>query len=220
MKTILIHNRSENRRGADIAAIICSAVLLAAAVIMLLPVRGEGNIYNDVVRLHVLANSDSEEDQTLKLAVRDAILYDITAVTEGAEDSDAAEVVLRSRLDEIREKAQAFVRSRGYDYSVRVTISEENYPTREYGDGTDAFRLPAGRYKSLRVVIGEGKGKNWWCVLFPPLCMSGAQIEEELAVAGYSGEQIRMFRTDSGVKYEIRFKLLEWFEELAEKLSR
>lgn len=155
------------------------AVLIAAfvtAVIYAVPINGETEIYNKVVRLHVIANSDSEEDQALKLAVRDAILEKVSSATENCSSREEAEDVISSMLPEIVKQAEITLRDNGSDYHVSALIGKENYPTREYGD----IRLPAGNYSSLRVMIGKAEGKNWWCVLFPPLCTGTAKPDDTL----------------------------------------
>jgi len=194
----------------NIAAAFCACVLLTYCFCVFMPVNGEQKIYRDVIRLHVLPNSDSEEDQALKLEARDYILGDIAALTENCKDSSEAAEILRAHLSGIENKAKDFIRQKGYDYNVRAVLSEEPYPERTYEDSNgETFVFPSGKYQSLRLVIGEGGGNNWWCVLFPPLCLSGSKIEDGLAVAGYSSEQINILKKDKDKKYVIRFKILE-----------
>ena len=150
-----------------------------------LPVHGEEEIYESVVRLHVLANSDSEEDQALKLKVRDGILEYTSQLVEDVENVPDAEKILYLNLDSIKEKASAIVRSEGFDQSVSVEIGRESYPTRKYG----ALSFPAGNYLSLKIMIGDATGQNWWCVLFPPLCLSAAEDTDEAISVGFTGEE-------------------------------
>lgn len=181
----------------------------AFAIISVIPANGEEKIYENVVRLHVIANSDSNEDQRLKLAVRDAIL-------EKIKDSDADSV--EEAIDYIKKEESSIqticnnvLKEKGSDDSVRLILGRENYPVRYY----DSFALPSGDYISLRVVIGEGDGHNWWCVLYPPLCTAASEeeCEEEYIAAGFTGEEYKLIKKESGIKYKIKFKLLEIISE-------
>ncbi|MDR1616868.1 MAG: stage II sporulation protein R [Syntrophomonadaceae bacterium] len=127
----------------------------------------EPGLGNDVLRLHIIANSDSAQDQNLKLQVRDAVLKKMNAYFMNVGTREAAEAVARAELGHIKQAAEQTIMSQGYDYPVEVFLGEYDFPTRVYGD----LALPQGRYKALKIVIGEGTGKNWWCVLFPPLCV-------------------------------------------------
>ena len=170
-----------------------SALLLAA-----LPIRGEEEIYRDVIRLHVLAASDSEDDQRKKLLVRDAVLMQYGDLLATAESREEAEEMLdEEMLGQIRETAEGALDGE----SVTVCFSLEDYPTRTYGD----FSLPGGKYLSLRILIGEGKGKNWWCVLYPPLCTAGAVKDMDYALSDAEYDLI----LGSSKGYRIRFKALE-----------
>ena len=184
-----------------------AAVLLIAA-LMILPIHGEAELYDKVIRLHVLANSDSAEDQALKLTVRDAVLARTDALLEGVTDRETAQAVLEAALPELREVASRALIEAGAPREVEVTLGEEAYPTREY----EQLAFPAGEYLSLRVMIGDAEGQNWWCVLFPPLCMTAASeksTEEICLSAGITGEQYRMIADTDSTKYRLRFKILE-----------
>ena len=172
-----------------------------------IPIHSDSGIYGKVVRLHVIANSDSEEDQANKLLVRDAILGTVSKITENCADRAEAEAVISENTDAIRELAETTLRGLGCDMPVTVTVSEEKYPTREYED----FRLPAGEYCSLRVMIGEAAGKNWWCVLFPPLCTSAASAKDELVSAGFTPSQVRIITDTESPRYVLKFRILEFF---------
>ena len=182
------------------------SVLLAAMLLSVLPVRGEEKIYDEVIRLHVIAASDSEEDQRLKLCVRDTVL---ALIEEKVGDTDSYEEsynIIEGIKDELVEAAVKTLREEGSSDSVHVEFTPENYPVREY----DGYTLPAGRYQSLRIVIGEGDGHNWWCVLFPSVCRSKAEaVEEDYLAAGFSSSQYEMIKGDSDKKYKVRFKILE-----------
>ena len=176
---------------------ILAAVMLMAA----LPTDAEGAIYEDTVRLHILANSDSDEDQELKLRLRDEILKKYGKTLSVFENVDEAKTELNSRLDEIKLFADEKMREWGYAYECTATLSEEWYETRDYED----FSLPQGYYSSLRIIIGEGEGKNWWCVMFPPLCLDAA-----VSTPKYTAEEEVLISK----KYNIKFKLLELISEI------
>lgn len=197
--------------------LLIPVLLLAAGVTLFLPVHGEEKIYDTVVRLHVLANSDSEQDQALKLRVRDRILSVSAPLLEGCKTQKEAEEALRAGMPALEDAAREVIRENGYDYPVRILLDWEDYPTRTY----EACAFPAGRYLSLRVCIGEAEGKNWWCVLFPPLCLSAAgktskkDREDEFVEVGLTPDQYRVI-TESGTdtRYKVRFRFLELFESI------
>lgn len=165
-----------------------------------------------LIRLHVIAADDSESEQALKLRVRDAVLAFLEPRLDGAADAaDAAETV-RASLEEIRLAAESASEGR----SVAVTLGQERYPLRQY----EGFALPAGRYCSLRVTLGAGEGHNWWCVVFPPLCLRSAADSAVRSVMNV--DDLHLIEQDDG--YEIRFRVLElwgelqqWLEERTEK---
>ena len=190
----------------------CVFVIVLMLVMPLLPVRGEGEVYEKTLRLHVLANSDSTEDQELKMLVRDAVVEVSYGLIRDCTDREGAQKILSDNLDYLKSTAQKVVEENGYDYSVTFELGEEYYPEREYGD----IRLPSGRYNSLRVCIGESDGQNWWCVLFPPLCTQAAEAEEELVQTGFTPNQVKILTESEKPKYVIRFRILEWFEDIAE----
>ena len=185
-----------------IFSVIC--LLLATTFIAVIPTDAESAVYEDTVRLHILANSDSEEDQSLKLAVRDAVLTEFSEVLSDGKNADDARARLSLLLPEIEDFCQRKIAELGYSYGVRVTLSEEWYDTREY----ESFTLPRGVYTSLRIIIGEGDGKNWWCVMYPPLCLDLAceSAPKDDAVNGYSDEEVGLI---SNRGYNVKFKLLE-----------
>lgn len=165
------------------------------------------NIQSKVTRLHVLANSDSEEDQALKLKVRDGVLEE--AKNWEGKPMDAA------FLGAIQKAAQKVVLQEGYHYPVQVEKRDTYFDTREY----DTFSLPAGVYDALRVTIGEGKGHNWWCVLLPPLCAPACEEEFlDTAQENFSPGEIR-YITGDGVQYKIRFKVAELLAQLRHALG-
>jgi len=129
------------------------------------------------LRLHIVANSDRAEDQAQKLRLRDHILHEIKEMTGGCSELQEAEKIISSRLSRVEKSAREFLRAEGSSYGVSVTLCKESFATRDY----DTFSLPAGEYHSLRIIIGEGQGKNWWCVVFPSLCNAGTMEELERA---------------------------------------
>lgn len=193
-----------------VAIVVLLVTLMALS---FLPVHGEREIYDTVVRLHVLANSDSEEDQALKLRVRDAILaVSAPLVEDCATRADAIEA-LNTHLSDLEAAAAEVIEGEGYSYSVTVLLGEEDYPTRTY----ESCAFPAGEYVSLRVLIGEGEGQNWWCCLFPPLCLSAATAKESNEDAfiqvGLTKDQYGIITETGKTKYKVRFKLLEVLED-------
>lgn len=155
-----------------------------------------------LVRFHVLAVSDDETEQSIKLKVRDSVLEYISPLLESADTSDAAQAVIRSHFDGIKAAAESASEGR----EVTVTLTEEYYPTRDYG----TFSLPAGRYESLRVILGEGKGHNWWCVVFPPLCIGAAESEKAADTLGQDDK--KLVTEQDGYRY--KFRIIELWGEV------
>ncbi len=182
----------------------------------LLPVHGEAEVYDSVIRLHVIANSDSDEDQALKLSVRDRIIEMTKEIGSGCTSLEDAEKVMREHLDDIRACADNEVKRLGYNYSVEVRLGEEEYPTKTYA----SLCFPSGKYLSLQILIGEASGQNWWCVLFPPLCLDAAQRkdsnEDAFISVGLTSEQYKIITETQEPTYQARFKLLEIFEKAIE----
>ena len=170
-----------------------------------------------VLRLHVVANSDSAADQALKLQVRDAVLVQATPLLEGLHDPNAAEEALLPHLDELALAGKAVLAQAGCHDTVSVSVEDQWFPTRNY----DTFSLPAGNYRALRVVIGEGMGQNWWCVVFPPLCLASVteEVAETAANAGLSGDQISLITGQDG-QYVLKFRIIEWWQELMQKWKK
>lgn len=196
-----------------IVAIVIMAITLAVG---FLPIHGEEEIYDTVVRLHVIANSDSEEDQALKMKVRDEILDTINPVLENCSSREEAIAEIGKIKDEAIMRAKAVIMENGYDYSVDIEICREKYPTRDYG----SFIFPSGEYVSVKVKIGEAGGQNFWCCLYPPLCVSaatevsGEYVDDAFIEAGLTGEQYKVITQTDEVKYRVRFKILEVVEEI------
>ena len=186
----------------EIVALIFVVVLLASSVDA---IRTQEALSGKVVRLHVLANSDTEADQALKLEVRDAILSYAEPLLDRVSDQKEAEAVLRGQLLELEETAIEVIHSAGYSYPVTVELEKTDFPTREY----PSFSLPAGEYLALRVLIGEAAGQNWWCVVFPPLCSAvAADFSDTIENTCFSEEEIA-FITEEKIEYQIKFKIVE-----------
>lgn len=176
----------------------------------------ESSLASRVLRLHVVANSDSQGDQARKLLVRDAVLARAAAVLDGVDGREQAEALLAPRLDELAQAgADALARTGNYD-PVSVTLADQWFPTKEY----DGFSLPAGRYRALRVTIGAGEGRNWWCVVFPPLCLASvAERSVESAAEGVLSEDQVSLITGQDGGYVLKFRLIEWWGELVKGLG-
>lgn len=172
-----------------------------------------GEIRQDVLRMHVIANSDSAEDQAVKLKVRDAVLEAGEDLFDGTLTAEGAEQVLDSDIERLQNAAQAVLTENGFDYGVRVEIGKDYFNTRTYdGDVT----LPAGEYEAVRVILGEGKGQNWWCVMFPPMCLPAAEADTDISdVLNKNEEDV----VKSDPKYEARFKIVELFENFYRKIK-
>ena len=196
----------------EIALLVGLAAFLASGGLAL---RAQTQLAERVVRLHVLANSDGEEDQELKLLVRDRVLARATELLTQAGNRAEAESLLRRELPELEALAARELRANGCDYPVTAELTDTEFPTREY----DGFTLPAGEYLALRVVIGEGAGRNWWCVVFPPLCTAAsADVPAAALSAGLSEEQVGLI-TEEDQGYVLKFKAVEWWEQLRSQLA-
>ena len=196
----------------EIALLIGLAVFLVSGGLAL---RAQEQLSERVVRLHVLANSDGEEDQVLKLLVRDRVLARATELLTQAGDRTEAEKLLRAALPELEALAAGELRAKGCDYPVTAELTDTEFPTRAY----DGFTLPAGEYLALRVVIGEGTGRNWWCVVFPPLCAAAsADVPAAALAAGLTEDQVNLI-TEEDRGYVLRFKAVEWWEEIRLRLE-
>ena len=196
------------------------ALLLGVALAALLGVwldRSQSALADQVIRLHVLANSDSEADQALKLQVRDRVLEAAESYFQPGATRAETEAILREHLGDLAAVGAETVGAAGYDYLVTASL-EENYwfPTKEYED----FALPAGEYTALRVVIGEGDGRNWWCVVFPPLCLGSVSepAAQTALQAGLSEDQVSLI-TGEDEGYVVKFRAMELWEDFQHWLS-
>lgn len=176
----------------------------------------ESALAGRMLRLHVIANSDSESDQARKLLVRDAVLAEASRLLDGVDGRGAAEEALSAHLDQLARAGAAALAAEGCGDRVDVSIADQWFPTKAY----DGFSLPAGRYRALRVTIGEGRGQNWWCVVFPPLCL-GSVTEHSVETTAdgiLSDGQVALITGQDG-GYVLKFRLIEWWEELLQNLG-
>lgn len=179
-------------------------------------------ISDSVFRLHVIANSDSDEDQALKLKVRDSLLEYMNSLCSSTSSKEEAMRIANEHIDDFTKIAQDVIAQNGYDYSVDVSVGSCDFPTKEYGD----VSLPAGTYDALRVKMGSASGHNWWCVMFPPLCFvdvsSGIVPDEskEILHDTMSDEEYDLVTSsDSDSELTFKFKLVEFFENFRLKLA-
>ncbi|MBQ3074957.1 MAG: stage II sporulation protein R [Clostridia bacterium] len=201
------------KRSQLLTLILAGSALFFA--LLLLPLQGAENLYGSVIRIHVLANSDSPREQAQKLSVRDSILAYTKEHCSLGNSKETAKKELESNLEALEQVARNTLLEEGCRHDVKVSIEEEYYPTREY----ETLSLPAGTYLSLKVQIGQAQGKNWWCVLFPPICLSSS-TEPELALtgAGMSEENVATLIGEEK-NYRIRFKVLELFGKTKKALQ-
>jgi stage II sporulation protein R len=186
--------------------ILISAISYVSAV--------SNNIVNSVFRLHVIANSDSEEDQNLKLKVRDELLSYMNIISKDSKTKEEAMKIADEYKEEFIKIAEKTIKENGYNYTVNIQIGKADFPTKYYGDIT----LPAGEYDALKVQIGEAKGKNWWCVMFPPLCFVDVSTgivpdnsKQELKQSLNDEEYDLISKTDEN-EIAFKFKIVELFQ--------
>ena len=177
-------------------------------------VQGVSNdLQENVLRLHVIANSDSIEDQNLKLIVRDNLLSYMKNISNNCSTKKEAVEVIKSNLENFKKIAEETIRNEGYSYNVNLELGKFEFPTKKYGD----VSFPAGIYDALRVKIGNSNGQNWWCVMFPPLCFvdvtSGIVPDEskEMLKESLSEEEYTIISDNKSSDINFKFKLLEIF---------
>ena len=186
-----------------VACLVCTALWAEATQVRLA---------SQVIRLHILANSDSEEDQALKLEVRDRVLETTSALLAGETEPQAAAILLDQHLDDIAQSAAQEISAQGHDDRVEVRLEQTWFPTRQY----QGISLPAGNYLALRVLIGAAEGHNWWCVVFPNLCLP-AVSERALETSTLTPGQISLLQEEE-TSYVFRFKALELWQSLKHRL--
>lgn len=191
-----------------IGILVLAAMAAVTATLFAVLQQEQAALAEKLIRLHVVANSDSEADQALKLQVRDAVLAVTEPLVMEAEDPKAA---LAAGLPEIQAAAERCLLAHGSADAVKVTLGREAFPTRVY----DTFALPAGVYTALRVTIGTGEGHNWWCVVFPSICLRAASgdLEDAAAAAGFTDQEVKLI-TESDTGYVLKFKTMELLQKL------
>ncbi|MCH5297308.1 MAG: stage II sporulation protein R [Ruminococcus sp.] len=160
----------------------------------------------DVFRLHILANSDSKADQSLKIKVRDKVLEFTEDLFNSASSKEEAESIISDNLQSISNVAYQTVIDNGYDYKVTAQITNMYFSTRYY----EEYTLPSGMYDALRITIGEGEGHNWWCVMYPSICISSAQDKDSKAKEVFDENEYDIVRNE---QYQYKFKIVEMFEK-------
>ncbi len=208
--------KTEKRYLANIKlTAFCIAFIILTVLVTALPTKSEAEIYDDVIRLHVTAASDGEFDTALKILVKDAILEEISGIY--AENDISGDTALakcenaRSVLEESLPRIESAARSKAGEFNVSdvtVSLSKDRFPEKTYGNVT----LPAGYYESLIVTIGEGRGHNWWCVVYPIVCLSPSSPAVVLKETGFTNDQIDVLSGSGG--YVIKFKLLEFINRI------
>lgn len=192
---------------------ICSSFLIVIVISFLPFFASCDEISNSVLRLHVLANSNSDEDQELKLKVRDAVLIESEKWYNGAENFEEANTAVCTNLQSIQGAAERVIKESGYDYIVTAKVTEKYFTTRDYED----FSLPAGKYRTLQIEIGEAKGKNWWCMVYPALCVPASSKTDEEILAEIPNDEREIITKPK--EYKIKFKVVEWLEGFKSKLD-
>lgn len=211
-------NMKKHRRQGLALSLLELALLIGVTVLLVTgawAANTQGELADRVVRLHVTANSDSAEDQALKLKVRDAVLARTEELLKASADRAEAAARLTAALPELERLAEETAAAGGFACGVTAELAETSFPTKEY----DGFALPAGRYLALRIVIGEGAGQNWWCVVFPPLCTAAAsEVPETALAAGLTEDQVSLITEEDG-GYALKFKVVEWWQALRERMA-
>jgi stage II sporulation protein R len=192
---------------------LCLALILTILFSFTGFAAGCEDISNRVLRLHILANSDTAEDQALKLKVRDRILTESAGMLDQVKNKEEAKNAVRSRLAQLKAAAADEIKKQGYDYPVNVELTHMYFTTRQY----DAVTLPAGDYDALRVTIGKAEGHNWWCVIFPAMCLPAAEEPKKLSDV-LNANQLQIVEETGG--FEVKFKSVELYEQLKKYLEK
>lgn len=206
--------------------IAIALVLLAACIVLAAPavVQSKTHAINEkVLRLHVIANSDSQDDQALKLAVRDRIISEVSGEFGKSDSIEETKKIAAQKLADIEKAAADEIKRQGKDYPVKAELGMFTFPIKIYGD----MVFPPGEYEALRVVIGDGSGANWWCVMFPPLCFvdvthtTAAQAETELKKVLTDKEiaELKKANNEEEVPLLIRFKVVDWIKGITSQLA-
>lgn len=200
-------------------------IIICICVLLVIPTGGQASgqvsqqeIAEKLIRFHVIANSDSESDQALKLKVRDEILKYITPKLQNSKSIDESREIIKENDNQIKKIAIDTVRKNGYNYNVTSTLGQFNFPVKQYGE----IVLPEGTYEAYRVVIGSGEGKNWWCVMFPPLCfvdltkgeVAVKETKEEMKKVLTEDEFKLVDNSDEDNKVVFKSKILEYVKKM------
>ena len=182
-------------------------------------------VKNSLIRFHVIANSDSNEDQNLKIKVKNEVIDYLYPYLNNSKSLDESREIIKSKMTEVQCIAEKVIKDNNYNYEAKVQLSRENFPEKSYGN----IVLPQGNYEAFRIIIGNGQGRNWWCVMFPPLCFvdeSKAEVEydkveerinsqnKEDTVSEDDNKESDEHKSDSGDNIQIKFKFVEIFENL------
>lgn len=193
----------------SLSAILAGLIVLSAS-LDIMQLRFDNGLYDNVIRLHIPANSDSYEDQMQKMRVRDVVLPYVTQITSGTGNVEDAKCMIMENIDSLRCLVVEELQKSGYDYPVDVSFDREYYPVRYY----ESFIFPSGIYNSLKIVLGDGKGKNWWCVLYPSVCTSlASDVSADLKQAGITQDTADII-CDCSKSTEISFYFLELYQNL------
>lgn len=225
---IAIKELGHNHIYNTIVKIFALLAITAAIVSVIISVSYSENLNrglsNNLIRLHVIANSDSPEDQALKRDVRDIVINYMRSQLKDSQNAEETKNIINSDIDRIEELARDEISNQGKNYNVKAMLGNYPFPTKAYGDIT----LPAGDYQALRIVIGKGEGANWWCVLFPPLCFVDAShgtipdsVKQDLKDA-LSEEEYRIVASaedDDDIPVKVKFKVVEFFQDSKIKFS-
>ncbi len=222
-------NKAGNLKGVKGYIKIITALLITVLISGLMQLNSYSESMNkglaaNLIRLHVIANSDSPEDQSLKRDVRDAILAYVQDELKYSDNIEKSREIIKNNLTEITDIAKKVITEKGRSYGVRTILGKYPFPTKVYGD----IALPAGEYQALRVVIGEGRGANWWCVLFPPLCFVDVthgtvpdSVKEDLkkVLTDEEYDVVTSSDSESEIPIKIKFKIVEMFQDSKVKLA-
>lgn len=172
------------------------------------------DLRKSVLRLHIIANSNTAADQQIKLKIRDEILKNSNTLFEDCDDLDSAILSAKTNIEDINKIANKVLKENGFSYTASARIGDSYFETREYED----FTLPAGTYKSLIVDLGKAEGKNWWCVVFPKVCL-GASSEDKAKLSDSAAEESAEI-AESKEEYKVKFKIVEWYEDFKKKFKK
>ena len=197
--------------------ILILSLLIITIVYIIFPymeVKNPDSFKENIIRFHIKANSDREEDQVLKIKIRDKVLKEIGEEFGNSKSIEETRAIVKNNLDNMKSIAENIIEDEGKDYSVNISLGNENFPTRKYGNIT----FPAGEYETVMLTIGEGKGKNWWCVMFPPLCFvdithSNAHAVEEDLKEVLTEEEINLLLSNKGSNIILKSKIAEILEK-------